>query len=109
MLVQLDFQVNTLVGQNSTYWYVMHPLYPQYGGFNEQATAYDLQSGWSAAQTVTIASGCFSNFNAYCSRVSLYHSCGTHGSIVSSNFGFQKKNLLTSCFFVCLFVLGDRV
>ncbi len=53
---QLDFQVNTLVGHNSTYWYVMHPLYPQYGGFDEPATAYDLQSDWSAAQTVTIAS-----------------------------------------------------
>ena len=51
---QIDFQVDALVGQNSTYWYVMHPLYPQYGGFNEPATAYETDSDWSNTQTITI-------------------------------------------------------
>jgi hypothetical protein len=51
---QIDFQVDALVGQNSTYWYVMHPLFPQYGGFNEPAIAYDSDSAWSNTQTITI-------------------------------------------------------
>jgi hypothetical protein len=51
---QIDFQVEALVGRNSTYWYVQHPLFPQYGGFNEPAIAYDSNSGWSNTQTIPI-------------------------------------------------------
>ena len=51
---QIDFQVSAVVGQNSTYWYVMHPMFPQYGGFNEPAIAYNSDSGWSNTQTITI-------------------------------------------------------
>jgi hypothetical protein len=51
---QIDFQVEALVGQNSTYWYVQHPLFPQYGGFHEPAIAYETASGWSNTQTITI-------------------------------------------------------
>ncbi len=51
---QIDFQAEALVGRNSTYWYVQHPLFPQYGGFNEPAIAYDSDSAWSNTQTVTI-------------------------------------------------------
>jgi hypothetical protein len=52
---QLDFQVEALVGHNSTYWYVQHPFFPQFGGFYEPAIAYDIQSDWSTTQTITIA------------------------------------------------------
>jgi hypothetical protein len=51
---QLDFQVEVLVGHNATYWYVMHPLWPQYGGYYQSATAYDKASGWSNTQTITL-------------------------------------------------------
>ncbi len=51
---QVDFQVEALVGHNSTYWYIQHPLFPQYGGYNATAIAYDLTSGWSSTQTITI-------------------------------------------------------
>jgi hypothetical protein len=51
---QLDFQVEALVGHNSTYWYVQHPLTPTYGGFSVSAVAYDSASGWSNTQTITI-------------------------------------------------------
>lgn len=51
---QIDFQVEALVGQNSTYWYVQHPLFPQYGGFHEPAIAYETASSWSNTQTITI-------------------------------------------------------
>ena len=51
---QIDFQVKALVGQNSTYWYVQHPLFPQYGGFDESAIAYETASGWSNTQTITL-------------------------------------------------------
>lgn len=51
---QIDFQVKALIGHNSTYWYVQHPLFPQYGGFNELAIAYDSDSAWSNTQTITL-------------------------------------------------------
>jgi len=38
---QLDFQVEALVGHNSTYWYIQHPFTPTYGGFSVSAVAYD--------------------------------------------------------------------
>jgi hypothetical protein len=51
---QLDFQIQAIVGHNSTYWYIQHPLYPTYGGLYEPAVAYDSASGWSNTQTITI-------------------------------------------------------
>ncbi len=51
---QLDFQVQALVGHNSTYWYIQHPFTPTYGGYSAPATAYDSASGWSNSQTITI-------------------------------------------------------
>jgi hypothetical protein len=51
---QLDFQVQALVGHNSTYWYIQHPLYPTYGGLYEPAIAFDSESVWSPMQTITI-------------------------------------------------------
>ena len=51
---QIDFQLEALVGQNSTYWYVQHPLFPQYGGFNEPAIAYEADSSWSNTQTIVL-------------------------------------------------------
>ena len=51
---QLDFQVEALVGHNSTYWYIQHPFTPTYGGFSVSAVAYDSASGWSNTQTITI-------------------------------------------------------
>ncbi len=51
---QVDFQVEALVGHNSTYWYIQHPFFPQYGGYNDSAIAYDSTSGWSNTQTITI-------------------------------------------------------
>ncbi len=51
---QLDFQVEALAGYNSTYWYVMHPLYPQFGGSDQPAIAFSAASGWSKSQTVII-------------------------------------------------------
>jgi hypothetical protein len=51
---QLDFQVEALVGHNSTYWFIQHPLYPTIGGYSAPAVAYDSTSGWSNTKTVTI-------------------------------------------------------
>jgi hypothetical protein len=51
---QLDFQVEALVGHDSQAWVIEHPLYPEIGGYFEQAVAYDETSGWSNTQTVTI-------------------------------------------------------
>lgn len=51
---QLDFQVEALVGHNSTYWYIQHPFTPTYGGFSVSAVAYDSASGWSNTQTINI-------------------------------------------------------
>jgi hypothetical protein len=51
---QLDFQVEALVGHNSTYWYIQHPFTPTYGGFSVSAVAYDSASGWSNTQTIAI-------------------------------------------------------
>ena len=51
---QLDFQVQALVGHNSTYWVIQHPFTPTYGGYSAPAVAYDTASGWSPTQTITI-------------------------------------------------------
>jgi hypothetical protein len=51
---QVDFEVEAIVGHDSQAWYVQHPLYPNYGGFYESAVAYDTDSGWSNAKTITI-------------------------------------------------------
>lgn len=51
---KIDFQVEAILGHNSTYWYIQHPLYPEYGGFYQPAIAYDSTSGWSSTQTITI-------------------------------------------------------
>jgi len=53
---QLDFQVEALVGHDSQMWVIQHPLYPLVGGYSAPANAYDLTSGWSATQTITIPS-----------------------------------------------------
>jgi hypothetical protein len=60
---QLDFQVQALVGQNATYWYIMHPLFPQYGGFTESAIAYEGASSWSNTQTVSIGNNASNQLN----------------------------------------------
>ena len=51
---QLDFQIQALVGHNSTYWYIQHPFFPTIGGYSASAVAYDSASGWSGTQTITI-------------------------------------------------------
>ena len=51
---QLDFQIQALVGHNSTYWYIEHPIAPTVGGYSVSAVAYDLASGWSNTQIITI-------------------------------------------------------
>jgi hypothetical protein len=51
---ELDFQVDAVVGHNSQDWYIQHPFTLTYGGFFEPAVAYDVDSGWSSTQTVTI-------------------------------------------------------
>lgn len=52
---QIDFQVEALVGQNSTYWQVDDSLPPQQPqGYYSPAIAYDSNSSWSNTQTVTI-------------------------------------------------------
>jgi hypothetical protein len=51
---QLDFQIQALVGHNSTYWYIQHPFTPTVGGYSAPAVAYDSASGWSNTQTITI-------------------------------------------------------
>ena len=68
---QLDFQIQALVGHNSTYWYIQHPFTPTYGGYSAPAVAYDSASGWSNTQTITIgeASASLTNANSYRSRV----------------------------------------
>jgi hypothetical protein len=51
---QLDFQIQALVGHNSTYWYIQHPFTPTYGGYSAPAVSYDSASGWSNTQTMAI-------------------------------------------------------
>jgi hypothetical protein len=51
---QLDFQIQTLVGHNSTYWVIQHPFTPNVGGYSATAVAYDSASGWSNTQTIAI-------------------------------------------------------
>lgn len=51
---QLDFQVEALVGHNSTYWHIRNAFDPDYGSFSVPAIAWDSASGWSSTQTVTI-------------------------------------------------------
>ena len=63
---QVDFQIEALIGHNSTYWYPDNSL-PQpphyYGstpspqqpqGYYLPAIAYDSNSSWSPTQTITI-------------------------------------------------------
>jgi hypothetical protein len=50
----IDFQVEAIVGHNAQAWYVQHPLYPEYGGYYEQAIAYDTDSGWSGTKTLNL-------------------------------------------------------
>jgi len=52
---QLDFQVEALVGHNSTYWHIPNPFAPNYHSSSVPAVAYDSNSGWSRTQTVTIS------------------------------------------------------
>jgi hypothetical protein len=52
---QLDFQVEALVGHNSTYWFPRDPVIGLAAGvISEPVVAYDSTSGWSPTQTVTI-------------------------------------------------------
>jgi len=51
---QLDFQLEALVGHASQSWVIEHPFYPTIGGYFAPAVAYDLSSGWSNTQTITI-------------------------------------------------------
>lgn len=52
--VQLDFQVEAIVGHDSQLWYIEHALAPEYGGHYELAIEFDETSGWSETQTVII-------------------------------------------------------
>jgi hypothetical protein len=54
---KVDFQIEAILGHNSTYWYIQHPLYPEYGGLYQSAIAYDSTSGWSNTQTISIPDG----------------------------------------------------
>ena len=50
---QLDFQVQALVGHNSTVWYNISALWAGVGTY-VPAVAYDTEGNWSNTQTVTI-------------------------------------------------------
>lgn len=52
--VQLDFQIEAIVGYDSQLWYVEHPLAPEYGGHYEPAIEFEETSGWSETHTVII-------------------------------------------------------
>jgi hypothetical protein len=52
---QLDFQVQALVGHNSTIWFNISGLWDGVGIY-VHAVAYDTESTWSNTQTVTIPS-----------------------------------------------------
>ncbi len=51
---QLDFQVEASVGHYAQVYVNDHPLAPYPIGHNEQAVAFDITSGWSSTQTITI-------------------------------------------------------
>jgi hypothetical protein len=51
---QLDFQVEALVGHYAQVYVNDHPLAPYPIGHYEQAVAFDITSGWSNTQTITI-------------------------------------------------------
>lgn len=53
---QLDFQVQALVGHNSTAWYNISALYAGVGLY-VPAVAYDTAGNWSDTQTITITIG----------------------------------------------------
>jgi hypothetical protein len=50
---QLDFQVQALVGHNSTIWFNISALFDGVGTY-VPAVAYDTESNWSPTQTLTI-------------------------------------------------------
>ena len=51
---QVDFQVEALVGHGAQMYVNDHPLAPYPIGHYEQANAFDIASGWSSTQTITI-------------------------------------------------------
>jgi len=51
---QLDFQVEASVGHYAQVYVNDHPLAPYPIGHYEQAVAFDMTSGWSSTQTITI-------------------------------------------------------
>jgi hypothetical protein len=53
---QIDFQVQAVIGHSAQCWATQHALYPEYGGYYEDAVAYDGSSDWSSTQTVTVPS-----------------------------------------------------
>jgi hypothetical protein len=50
---QVDFQVQAIIGHNSTVWYNISALWAGIGVY-VPAVAYDTASGWSTTQTLTI-------------------------------------------------------
>ena len=87
---QLDFQIQALVGHNSTYWVIQHPFTPTYGGYSAPAVAYDSASGWSNTQTITIGETTYyvtkSNANSYRSRI--YLISNSHATNYNSGFSW---------------------
>jgi len=51
---QVDFQIEALVGHGAQMYVNDHPFAPYPIGHYEQATAFDLTSGWSSTHTITI-------------------------------------------------------
>jgi hypothetical protein len=51
---QVDFQVEVLVGHEAQVYVNDHPLAPYPIGHYEQSVAFDISSGWSDTQTITI-------------------------------------------------------
>ena len=51
---QVDFQVEVLIGHEAQVYVNDHPLAPWPIGHYEQSVAFDMSSGWSSTQTITI-------------------------------------------------------
>lgn len=53
---QLDFQVERIMGHMEKVWVPLHPLYPDYGSYEEDVFAID-ETVWSNIQTISIPDG----------------------------------------------------
>ncbi len=98
---QVDFQVQALVGHNSTAYSAIDPFAPEVGTQPVPSVAFDVSSGWSGTQTVTIPATSLSPTPAPSSSTSTLTPTPTLTSVSSS----LNSSLLLIALVVIVFLL----